>query len=110
MLYCYYFVTIINYCTTNHDLVKKSNELDVDIDLNTLTIGDEDFCDMCDYHDLTKDDNIMSKSERDLNIVQLNIRGLVSKQNALMTETIGEKSNREVHIYILNETWVTKKK
>ena len=55
---------------------------------------------MCDYHDLTKDDNIMSKSERDINIVQLNIRGLVSKQNALMTETIGEKSNREVHIYI----------
>ena len=76
--------------------------------LNIMDNTDDDYQDSCDYLDPSSSEDIMSSNKCDLNIVHLNIRGLISKQNRLIRETIGEKSKGEVHVFVLNETWVTK--
>ena len=50
--------------------------------LNNLNITDEAFHNTCDYLDPSQSEDIMASTDNDLNIVQLNIRGLISKQNA----------------------------
>ena len=65
----------------------------------------DDHMDNCDYLDLDLMEDVITSN--DLNLVQLNIRGLISKQDRLIKETQNEKSNGNVHVYMLNETWVT---
>ena len=40
--------------------------------------------------------------------MQLNIRGLIGKQGKLCKEIKGKNNSNRVHVFILNETWVTK--
>ena len=40
--------------------------------------------------------------------MQLNIRGLIGKQGKLCKEIKGKNNSNKVHVFILNETWVTK--
>ena len=42
----------------------------------------------------------------DLNIVQLNVRGLFGKQQTLIQETASNYPNKKIDIYILCETWL----
>ena len=44
--------------------------------------------------------------EDELNIVQLNIRGLISKQTSLIQETVSKNPNKKIDIFILCETWL----
>ena len=46
--------------------------------------------------------------EDDLNVVQLNIRGLIGKQNSLIPETRSKNPDEKADIYILCETWLNK--
>ena len=64
-----------------------------------------DYTDSCDYIDLDKTHDEITAN--DLNLIQWNIRGLINKQNTLIKETHQEKSSGVVHVYMLNETWVT---
>ena len=73
--------------------------------LDTMDTMD-DHQDSCEYLDPSSMEDMISN--HDLNVVQLNIRGLISKQNRLIKETHSKKPKGEVHVYILNETWVTK--
>ena len=67
----------------------------------------DNYKDSCDYLDLDKTEDVITSG--DLNLIQLNIRGLISKQNMLTKETHSEKSSGVVHVYMLNETWITNK-
>ena len=67
----------------------------------------DNYMDSCDYLDLDMTDDVITSD--DLNLIQLNIRGLISKQNMLIKETHNEKSSGVVHVYMLNETWITNK-
>ena len=40
--------------------------------------------------------------------MQLNIRGLIGKQGKLCKEIKGKNNSNKMHVFILNETWVTK--
>ena len=64
--------------------------------------------DQCDYLDPNSNVDILEDIDSDLNIVQLNIRGLIGKQGRLCKEIKGQNNRHKVHVYILNETWVTK--
>ena len=64
-----------------------------------------DYINNCDYIDLDKTDDEITTN--DLNLIQWNIRGLINKQHTLIKETHQEKTNGVVHVYMLNETWVT---
>ena len=65
---------------------------------------DTDNYDRCDYLDPDSNVDILQNNEGDLNIVQLNIRGLISKQNKLYKEIKGNSNNHMVHVFIINET------
>ena len=87
---------------TGHD----PNDSSMENDTKRLSITDEDFIDNCEY--LNEDielDHTMGP-EDDLNVVQLNTRGLISKQNSLTLETTPKNPNKKVDIYILYETWL----
>ena len=75
--------------------------------LQELRIDDEDLIDNCDYLETENDlDHTLGVSD-DLNIIQLNIRGLIAKQQNLIQETTPNNDNKKVDIYILCETWLT---
>ena len=79
----------------------------IDPSLKILDTTDEDFVDNCDYLDNDTDLHSTLGNEDDLNIAQINIRGLIRKQSSLIEETILENSNRIIDLYILCETWLT---
>ena len=85
-----FFVYAICACT-----VTMTN---VDLQMKTLSIADEDFIDNDLDHTVGLDD--------DLNIIQLNIRGLFGKQQTLIQETTPTNPNKKIDIYILCETWL----
>ena len=60
---------------------------DNDTLLKTLDITDEDFVDNCNYLDYETDLDSLLGSKDDLNIAQINIRGLIGKQSSLIQET-----------------------
>ena len=76
-------------------------------EMKTLSIADEDFIDNCDYLETDNDLDHTLGLENDLNIIQLNIRGLFGKQNTLIQETTPNNPNKKIDIYILCETWLT---
>ena len=79
----------------------------MDPSLKVLDITDEDFIDNCDYLDNDTDLHYTLGSENDLNIAQINIRGLIGKQSSIIKETTIENSNKTIDLYILCETWLT---
>ena len=96
-------LTAITLTMTMTDLLQEPS-----YGLNIMDNTDDDYQDSCDYIDPSSSEDIMSSNKCDLNIVQLNIRRLISKQKRLIRETIGEKSKGEVRVFVLNETWVTR--
>ena len=86
-------------------------------DLNTSTItrqsllhklnNDTELFDECDYLDLTESQTLDIK-DCDLNLLHLNVRGIISKQSKLvrlLQDCIGRHT---IHVVTLNETWLTK--
>ena len=76
--------------------------------LDPLELGSYNGYDQCDYLDPDSNVDILQDTDSDLNIVQLNIRGLIGKQGKLCKEIKGQNNSNKVHVFILNETWVTK--
>ena len=63
--------------------------------------------DECDYLDLT-DTNSLDIKECDLNLIHLNIRGIISKQSKLTSMLQNCIGKHLIHIATINETWLTK--
>ena len=85
---------------TPHDLLGNSI-------IDPTDIGLEKCHDSCDYVDIDDLPDIKSFSD-DLKVIQLNIRGLISKQNDLSKLITGCFKDQKVDIVLLCETWVTK--
>ena len=88
-------------CFSNESIVEKSPPFTPDS--TKLTIGElEDNCDYIDIEDRIK----LSCDNRSLSLIQLNIRGLLSKSSALnllLTENVG---NIRPDLVLLCETWL----
>ena len=78
----------------------------LDLQMKKLSIVDGDFIDSCDYLETDNDSDHTLDLNDDLNIIQLNIRGLTGKQQTLIQETTPKNSNKKIDIYILCETWL----
>ena len=65
-----------------------------------------DFVDHCDYLEI---ENITPKTlpQGNLNILQMNVRGLVSKQNKLQSLIDKLENYSDLHCLLLCETWLT---
>ena len=86
--------------------VTMTNQTNLNLQMRKLSIANEDFIDNCDYLETDSDlDHTLGVSD-DLNIIQLNIRGLIGKQQTLIHETTPKNPNKKVDIYILCETWL----
>ena len=70
-------------------------------------IGLDPIADTCDYINL-KDISNITCSETDLVLMQLNVRGLISKQNELSKLINTCLKDKKIDVIILCETWVTK--
>ena len=69
--------------------------------------NDTELFDECDYLDLT-DSQTLDIKDCDLNLLHLNVRGIISKQSKLvrlLQDCIGRHT---IHVVTLNETWLTK--
>ena len=90
-----------NMCFANELIVEKSSPFTSD--LTKLTIGElEDNCDYIDLEDRIK----LNCDKKSLSLIQLNIRGLLSKSlalNLLLTENVG---NIRPDLVLLCETWL----
>ena len=102
LLLCYLNPVVLTTWTLTMDRLKDLTGLD------PLESGSHSGYDKCDYLDPDLNADILEDIDSDLNIVQLNIRGLIGKQGRLCKEIKGQNSRNKVHVYILNETWVTK--
>ena len=67
----------------------------MDLKVKTLSIADEDFIDNCDYFETDHDLDHTLFSDDDLNIVQLNVRGLFGKQQTLIQENASKNPNKK---------------
>ena len=86
-------------------------------DLNTSTIirqsllhqldNDTELFDECDYLDLTNSQTLDIK-DCDLNLLHLNVRGIISKQSKLVNLLQNCIGRHTIHVVTLNETWLTK--
>ena len=86
-------------------------------DLNTSTIirqsllhqldNDTELFDECDYLDLTNSQTLDIK-DCDLNLLHLNVRGIISKQSKLVSLLQNCIGRHTIHVVTLNETWLTK--
>ena len=73
--------------------------------LEPLDFVDEDN-DTCDYFDLDEDHNWIY-TENDFTVLQINIRGLLNKQNDLLKLTNEIAGKQKIDVMILQETWLT---
>ena len=80
-----------------HDINRKSLD-DIGLDENK---------DNCDYVNLD-DTATLICNKKDLVVVQLNVRGLLSKQKELLNLVNNCTKNKKVDVIILCETWATK--
>ena len=74
------------------------------LDTDCFDLNLEDTCDYIEI-DETKD---ISFSQYDLSILQMNIRGLLSKQRELSRLLFDLTGDRKIDVVILCETWLTK--
>ena len=102
MLFCCLNFVVLTTWTLTMERLEELNGLD------PLEIGNDDSYNRCDYLDPDSNADILLNNDSDLNIVQLNIRGLIGKQGKLCKEIKGKNNSNMVHVFILNETWVTK--
>ena len=90
-----------NMCFSNESIVGKSSPFTSDS--TKLTIGElEDNCDYIDLEDRIK----LNSDNKSLSLIQLNIRGLLSKSSALnllLSENVG---NIRPDLVLLCETWL----
>ena len=99
-------IVLIVYATFAYS-VTMTIQTNLNLQMQELSIADEDFINNCDYLQTDNDlDHTLGVSD-DLNIIQLNIRGLIGKQQTLIQETASKNDNKKVDIYILCETWLT---
>ena len=90
---------------------KKARDFDIDQQLLELetNISNQSSCDQtqCDYLEIDDSHNI-EHSNGDINIMQLNIRGIVKKQrdlSSLLFKCYGSKAT--VDLITISETWLT---
>ena len=101
---CLTSLVLLILCLLDLTPITKMTKTDLLLD-HCLINKQCDYTDSCDYIDLDKTHDEITAN--DLNLIQWNIRGLINKQNTLIKETHQEKSSGVVHVYMLNETWVT---
>ena len=86
---------------------KETYPEDIVINDNIFSIEDNrynhDYCDYIDYDDVSN----VKCSDKDLSIINLNIRGLYSKQIELLKLLKKSLGPNKVDIVILQETWLT---
>ena len=95
---------IVNMSPTQHDL--DTSTITRKSLLETLD-NDTELFDKCEYLDLT-DSQTLDIKDCDLNLLHLNVWGLISKQSKLvklLQSCIGEHT---IHVVTINETWLTK--
>ena len=68
--------------------------------MKALSITDENLID-CDCLEKDTDLEHTLGDEEDLNIVQLNIRGLISKQTSLIQETLSKNPYKNLHLHFM---------
>ena len=81
-------IVLIVYATCAYVItVTKTSQTNLNPYMQELSTDDEDLIDNCDYLETENDlDHTLGVSD-DLNIIQLNIRGLIGKQKNLIQET-----------------------
>ena len=101
-------IVLIVYATFAYAVtVTMTSQTNLNPHMQELSIDDENLIDNCDYLETENDlDHTLGVSD-ELNIIQLNIRGLIGKQQNLIQETTTNNGNKKVDIYILCETWLT---
>ena len=110
---CVLYVYIVYYLLCVHlvNMVQPHHPLDTSkIDRQSLLEkldNETELFDECDYLDLT-DTNSLDIKECDLNIIHLNIRGIISKQTKLTNMLQTCIGKHLIHIATINETWLTK--
>ena len=83
MLFCCVNFVVLTTWTLTMDHLQKLNGLD------PMEIGNDDSYDRCDYLDPDSNADILLNNDSDLNIVQFNIRGLISnKANCAMKSKV----------------------
>ena len=88
-------------CLSKPAINKEHDEIEIDrLKSNNFDI-DWDQCDYIEHDDYQN----MGLSQQDLNIVQYNIRGLISKQNDIW-DLILQPAKGNIHCLILCETWL----
>ena len=88
-------------CLSEPATNKEQNEIEIDrLKSNNFDI-DWDQCDYIEHNDYLN----MGLSQQNLNIIQYNIRGLISKQNDTW-DLILQPVERNIHCLILCETWL----
>ena len=92
-MYSTYLVTIYAlFICEMTDFRQRPNLLDMEHNLKSLNITNEDFTDKYDKHkyeiylEKDKDLDYILGNDNDLNIIQLNIRGLINKQTSSKTQ------------------------
>ena len=93
-------------CIELYICLQPSIEMDdsyerLDLGFNNDTV---DSCDYLDYGELTRDRSVMNN----LTVLQLNIRGLLNKQDKLKNLLNDIKNDSRVDVAMLVETWLNK--
>ena len=108
---CVLYVYIIYYALCVHPVNMVQSQLNSSrIERQSLLEkldNETELFDECDYLDLT-DTNSLDIKECDLNVIHLNIRGIISKQSKLTSMLQTCIGNHLIHIATINETWLSK--
>ena len=100
---------LLLFCTVENCLMcfsKTDVLLHYDKPANLENIGLHNSSDNCDY--LTIDEtSTLNCGEKDLAVVQINLRGLISKQYALSNLINSCCKNKKIDVVVLCETWIT---
>ena len=84
-----------------HQINKRMSQLDP----HSLIKEDDTFLEICDYIDYENLTSLIAPSSN-LNIIQLNVRGLINKQS-LIDRLLNDSLRKcRVHVVILSETWL----
>ena len=95
---------IANMSPTQHDL--DTSTITRKSLLETLD-NDTELFDECEYLDLT-DSQTLDIKDCDLNLLHLNVQGLIGKQSKLVKLLQSCIGKHTIHVVTINETWLTK--